>query len=360
MQKIIILFFISIFSLSLMAQDKESIAKLHYTNAEAYYNSGSLSDLDNCVQELTDAERALGATHSKILYLKIKAMWNDGIVKDGYYAYDIDTCLKKFFSITSSSNYPGDKYAEIIKVNEDFSRFKNLEKNNFSIWDNPSYKLKDSALITRILVVSHNGFKNEKLDNNGQYIGGDTDSFYKYALLLNRELYKRGNIIAINNLALMCFYGEGIKKSDDSAIFWFKKAADKQNVTAMEGLGEAYWDKFFYMQSPDDEKGNYLKESVKWLNMAIQNGSRYAKFLLGKIYCDDITSGRWLEGSNKEKYEKGLQLLTEAANAGSRSAMQELSVNYKFGAGKFSKDKKLSAEWQAKADAAQRDYGVLF
>ncbi len=51
---------------------------------------------------------------------------------------------------------------------------------------------------------------------------------------------KAGLIDAQRDLGYSYFYGEGIKKDVNKAIYWYKKAADKNDAKAMYNLGLCY------------------------------------------------------------------------------------------------------------------------
>lgn len=137
MKKIILILSITFSSNCLFSQDKDAVAKMHYISAEDFFNKQTPADFEACILELDKAEQALGNTNSKILYLKIKAMYEFALANDdNYYKYDIESNLQMFFKITDSKNYPAEKYNEIIKISELFKEKMNtayqtaLQKNS--------------------------------------------------------------------------------------------------------------------------------------------------------------------------------------------------------------------------------------
>jgi hypothetical protein len=98
------------------AQDKNAEAIASYTKAEEFYN---FEKYDSCARELSYAEKILGGTNSKILYLKTKATLKLCQQND-FKLYEEDSLIKEFFAITNVQSYPSDKYSEIINVKREF------------------------------------------------------------------------------------------------------------------------------------------------------------------------------------------------------------------------------------------------
>jgi len=104
------------------SQDNETVARMYNTKAEEYYNT---SDWAASFNELNEAEAALSTTNPKILYLKIKALSLSGYKNNFCYLFELDTTLKKFFSLTNAKTYPADKYMEIASISAEFKQLKN-------------------------------------------------------------------------------------------------------------------------------------------------------------------------------------------------------------------------------------------
>jgi len=110
-------------SATLQAQDKDAEAITYYTNAEEYFNRNTLGGYDSCLRELEKAEKILETSNSKILYLKIRAMNEDGKIT-GYYTDKMDSALTIFFKITDAKKYPIEKYSEIVTINDFYKQYR--------------------------------------------------------------------------------------------------------------------------------------------------------------------------------------------------------------------------------------------
>ena len=95
------------------AQSKDILAKSAMLNADEAYANGQYSE---CLGFLKDAETNLGATNSRIQYLKVKSLMAKGI-KDQYNKTiwsQAEAELKIFFEVTTENGYVPEKYDEMI------------------------------------------------------------------------------------------------------------------------------------------------------------------------------------------------------------------------------------------------------
>ena len=106
-----ILFFWSITLVN--AQSKDILAKSAMLNADEAYANGQYSE---CLGFLKDAETNLGATNSRIQYLKVKSVMamgtNDQYNKTIWSQAEAE--LKLFFEVTPENGYVPEKYDEMI------------------------------------------------------------------------------------------------------------------------------------------------------------------------------------------------------------------------------------------------------
>ena len=107
----LLVLFVSPF-LSLLAQDKDEVAKALYAKAESSYTS---EKYDEALKYLNDCENTLGSTNSKILYLKINIL-NNIYSKNGEHLSGLKFALDKFFEVTDKSVYPAEKYSDIVNI----------------------------------------------------------------------------------------------------------------------------------------------------------------------------------------------------------------------------------------------------
>jgi len=95
------------------AQSKDILAKSAMLNADEAYANGQYSE---CLGFLKDAETNLGATNSRIQYLKVKSLMAMG-TNDQYNKkiwLQSDMALKVFFEVTPENGYVPEKYEEML------------------------------------------------------------------------------------------------------------------------------------------------------------------------------------------------------------------------------------------------------
>ena len=114
-----------LFSVPILAQDKDDIAKALYAKAESSYTS---EKYDEALKYLNDCESTLGSTNSKILYLKVNAL-NKLYIISGENLAGLKFALDNFFEITDKSTYPSEKYSDIVNIKIDLpSQIKEREQ----------------------------------------------------------------------------------------------------------------------------------------------------------------------------------------------------------------------------------------
>lgn len=264
--------------------DKEIEAKLRFTNAEEYFNEGSLIGYENSLIELTNAETILNKTNSKILYLKIKSLNNLYSENDFYYVYDLDTALKLFFSVTNSKEYPIEKYSEILNIKNSFISFQKLIGEQFKSINSPQYKNNSSICLQKgmSLLVSDNKCLARKYISLSAQKGNDTamlqmgliyrceDWAFQYAknncrirdvkkaIFWFSKSEKKNNSYALYYLANYYYLGDGVEQNYSKAVELLKNSAQMNNPFAMEVLS------YFYEKGIGVEKNK--KASKEWID----------------------------------------------------------------------------------------------
>jgi TPR repeat protein len=74
---------------------------------------------------------------------------------------------------------------------------------------------------------------------------------------------KAGLIDGQRDLGYSYFYGEGIKKDETKAVYWYKKAASKNDDKALYNLGLCY------------KHGNGVKQSNRWAKHYFEHAKRF-------------------------------------------------------------------------------------
>lgn len=121
------------------------------------------------------------------------------------------------------------------------------------------------------------------------------------------------NSDAMNSLGLMYYNGEGVSEDEETAKKWFIRAAENNNISAINNLG------WLYKQDED-----YV-QSVYWYQKSAQKGNEEGMFELGCAY----DFGRGLNQNKNEAFK----WYEKAAEQGHNQAMGYLGYAYKNGEG---------------------------
>ena len=124
----------------------------------------------------------------------------------------------------------------------------------------------------------------------------------------------------------------GVPQSDENAVKWFTKAAEKGLASAQYNLGRCY-------ENGDGISKSYEK-AVEWYSKAANQGDARAQFGLGECYYNG-----W--GVSKS-YEKAVEWYTKAANQRHLPAQYKLGVCYDNAWG-VTRSKANAVEWFIKA-----------
>lgn len=153
---------------------------------------------------------------------------------------------------------------------------------------------------------------------------------YPKALMLLRPLADGGNVVAERQVGLMYFWGQGIKKDDQTAMKYFQAAADKGAIADQLTLA------MFYQHDGDNARdlkmegsfGSATKdyaEARKWFDKAFAQGSVEAVRRIGNMYRE--------ERGVEQDYRQAAAWYAKAAAAGDAPAQYELGLLYKKGLG---------------------------
>ena len=157
-----------------------------------------------------------------------------------------------------------------------------------------------------------------------------------------------GDAEAQFQLGRLYFRGEGVAKSEASALDWISKSAEQGNNDAIASIG------FIYSQGagvPKDEK-----KAVEWFRRGAEAGSATCKLNLGLL----LRQGKTIQLSNDES----LRLMQEAADAGLPEAQSYLGQLYFLGDNLLKPDYVKARPYVLKAaeggdPAAQNIMGIL-
>eukprot|EP00358_Blepharisma_japonicum_P004749 CAMPEP_0202941016 /NCGR_PEP_ID=MMETSP1395-20130829/1121_1 /ASSEMBLY_ACC=CAM_ASM_000871 /TAXON_ID=5961 /ORGANISM="Blepharisma japonicum, Strain Stock R1072" /LENGTH=565 /DNA_ID=CAMNT_0049635847 /DNA_START=218 /DNA_END=1913 /DNA_ORIENTATION=+ len=157
-----------------------------------------------------------------------------------------------------------------------------------------------------------------RLDMEEQNIyGKDTE---RALMLANKKYDESSNYQGYASLGNHFLYGNpqiGIERNIDQAIHYYEKAAEQNNVQALENLGMVY------------SQGNKVKKdtqkAIEYLEKAISLGSSQALHTLGMMH---------LTGNGVEKdIQKALEYFESAAKLGNLDSLNSIGVLYMNGEG---------------------------
>lgn len=192
---------------------------------------------------------------------------------------------------------------------------------------------------------------------------------YAQAFQLLKPLADKGNTEAQRKLGVMYRHGLGVRKNDNIAISWYRKAAEGGHVRAQNNLGIMYR---FGMGVKKD-----LSEAVHWLTAAAEQGDGKGQENIGLMYLEgegvkqsDAAAVKWLQKSAKQGHARaqltlglltlagrgtdkdqdaGMEWIQKAANGGYRPASEAVAKAYADGLYGFQKDMAKARYWYERA-----------
>jgi len=154
------------------------------------------------------------------------------------------------------------------------------------------------------------------------------------------EMYRSGEEPQYNEFDEEYYSGKGVRRDDQSAVKWFRKAAEQGHAEAQVRLGGMY---YYSGGVPRD-----YQEALKWFRKAAEQGLAQAQFSSGSMYYKG-------EGVPQD-YQQAAKWYRRAAEQGLARAQYNLGSSYNFGEG-VPNDYVLAIKWY-NLSAAQGDKGA--
>ena len=155
------------------------------------------------------------------------------------------------------------------------------------------------------------------------------------ALSWYRKAADRGYVEAMNNLGIMFTNGRGVARDDTQALGLFRKASDGGSTDALTNLGFMYH--YGRGVAPN------MNEAVRLFRKAADGGSAEGMYWLGQMYETGA-------GVSKDETE-AFKWYRKAADVGVATAMNKVGVMYANGSG-VGKDMTEAVRWYRAAAAA--------
>lgn len=179
------------------------------------------------------------------------------------------------------------------------------------------------------------------IDQGVQYY---TNQDYVNAFALFMESAQMNNPIAMNNVSVCYYNGQGVEADEQKAFEWMLRSAQNGYVPACREMGNKY------------AAINEYDNAIYWVNKAIEydpTNNEYKAFLehlksRAKSYSLDPIIDEGIYHYNNGNYDVAFQKFMQAAVNGAPAAMHDVSICYNNGQG-VEKDPKLSFEWALRA-----------
>jgi TPR repeat protein len=156
------------------------------------------------------------------------------------------------------------------------------------------------------------------------------------AKALLEELGRDGYVAAFMGLGFMYDIGIGVKENNATAIFWYRKGAEKAHAPAMLSLGRTL------LEATDTRDRT---DGAAWIEKAAEAGNTWAMYDLGRLY--------WRGDVLAQDQTKGVHWIERSARAGEPAAMEAFGRALRDGFG-IEKDEWKAADWLRKAAEAGR------
>lgn len=171
---------------------------------------------------------------------------------------------------------------------------------------------------------------------------------YSSAMFWFRKAAERSNSVAENNIGWLYENGFGVKQDYTEALNWFRKAASGGYAEAQNNIGWVY-------QNGWGVKQDYV-EAMTWYRKAAQQGNVRASTNIGFLYNNGL--------GVKQDYSEAATWYQVAAQHGNVKAQVYLGQLYQNGKG-VEQDYAVAMAWYARAadtgdSEAQMDIGYLY
>jgi TPR repeat protein len=169
-----------------------------------------------------------------------------------------------------------------------------------------------SILLTLLLTI---GFTSISYADFAEGVKHYKNKEYKLAYDEWLPLAKNGNISAQSQIGALYENGHGVKKNNEQAVKWYRKAAEQGLNHAQFNLGWMYANGKGLIED--------YKEAVKWYKKSATQGNILAQYNLGTLYDKDIILDP----------QKAVDWYEKAAHQGSPEAQYYLALHYILGTG---------------------------
>ena len=169
-------------------------------------------------------------------------------------------------------------------------------------------------------------------------IGLDCLDYVNFVLCIEKEIEnlkeiaKKGDALAQNNLATMYFHGYGIEKNLIQALNWYKRSAEQGFAPAQSVLA------IMYFLGDGTEKN--LIQALNWYKRSAEQGFAPAQYELAVMYYNG-------EGTNKD-LNLAYIWMERSAEQGFAPAQSGLATMYFFGDG-TNKDLDIAYVWMKRS-----------
>lgn len=165
---------------------------------------------------------------------------------------------------------------------------------------------------------------------HGEYVEKDEQRAFQLFLVAA----KMGVHEAMFTLGVLCEKGLGIVESPEQALFWYKRAAQQQDLLALYHLGSIYYEGLLQQQ-------RNISKALFWYEQAAQLGHIDAQYNLGYIFHN--------QEDGALHYEKGRYWYEQAASLGDALSCARLATIYEQGIG-VQKSKQQAIYWAQLAE----------
>jgi TPR repeat protein len=162
------------------------------------------------------------------------------------------------------------------------------------------------------------------------------------ALFWYRKAADQGDADAQANLGVMYQNGISIQKSNEQAVSWYRKSADQGNASGQNLLG------VMYFMGTGVEKDD--KQAVIWFRKSADQGNSQAQLNLGVMY----KNGTGVDKSD----EQAVSWYRKSAEQGDSDAQLNLGAMYQYGDGVEKSNEQAVSWYRRSADQDNRDAQV--
>ncbi|OUS30225.1 hypothetical protein A9Q99_07060 [Gammaproteobacteria bacterium 45_16_T64] len=234
----------------------------------------------------------------------------------------------------------------ISAIREFFSEYPMLSKVSNELYAQQKYTQAYDAAMKLATIGDQDGEYLLALMHEHNYIA---NSNHKTAHEYYLSAASKGNMLAVNNLGNLYFFGKGVSKDIAKSATLYKQAA----TTGLAVAQTNYAGLLFKGQGVDANPN----KAVAWYLKAARQGDTQAGNFLNTLYLKEASSGNieawrmlaalYLEGAGVNKdIRTGLQYLQRAANSGSTSARELLVIIYTQGRFGVERNENLAQKWR--------------